>query len=161
MSQVFIGYDGYGIDGVDDEFIRFIFDVTLSSASLCFSEASPGSASKKMDSEVGLVLANDDKMKALNQRYRGKDKSTNVLSFENKEIAGANQAEPDENYLGDIYIGCETLVREAKDLHISEKERFAQLFIHGILHLLGFDHEQPIDIEEMENLEDRIVQLVL
>jgi len=149
MSQVFIGYDGYGIDGVDDEFIRFIFDVTL------------GSTSKKMDSEVGLVLANDDKMKSLNQRYCGKDKSTNVLSFENKEIAGVNQAEPDKNYLGDIYIGCGTLAQEAKNLKISEKERFAQLFIHGILHLFGFDHEQPDDREEMENLEDRIVQLVL
>ncbi|MFA5967569.1 MAG: rRNA maturation RNase YbeY [Patescibacteria group bacterium] len=149
MSQVFIGYDGYGIEGVDDEFIRFIFDVVL------------GSANKSLDSEAGLILANDDKMKSLNQRYRGKDKSTNVLSFENKDIVGVTQAQSDKNYLGDVYISCETLAQEAKGLRISDKERFAQLFVHGLLHLLGFDHEQSADAKEMESLEDRIVQLVL
>lgn len=149
MSQVFIGYGVYGINGVDDEFIRFIFDVTL------------GSTNQAMGSEVGLVLTDNTQMQKLNSRYRGKDKATNVLSFHNQEMEDGVQMEPDKNYLGDIFIGYEVLVIEAKDLKISEKERFAQLFVHGLLHLLGFDHEKVDEVTEMETLEDKIVQMVL
>lgn len=161
MSQVFVGYDTYSIEGVNEEFIHFIFDVTLGSASLRFSEDSPGSANKLMESEVGLILADNAKMRSLNQRYRGKDRPTNVLSFTNQEIAGGAQVESDEHYLGDIYIGVTVLADESKELKISEKERFAQLFVHGLLHLLGWDHEKPAEAVEMEALEDKIVQLVV
>lgn len=149
MSKVFVGYDTYSIEGVDEEFIRFIFDVTLSAVN------------KKIASEVGLVLADNVKMRSLNRRYRGKDKPTNVLSFANQEIAGSPEVESDENYLGDIYISTAILSDEAKELRISEKERFAQLFVHGLLHLLGWDHEKPAERKEMEALEDKIVQLVI
>lgn len=149
MSQVFVGYDTYSIEGVDEEFVRFIFDVTL------------GSTTQKMNSEVGLVLAGDDVMRQLNRRYRGKDNSTNVLSFTNQEMINGVQVEPDCQYLGDIYISPEILVKEAQQLKISEKERFAQLFVHGILHLLDFDHASPAEGVKMEELEDKIVQLVL
>jgi len=50
---------------------------------------------------------------------------------------------------------------EAKKLQISEKERFAQLFVHGLLHLLGWDHEKSAERKEMEALEDKIVQLTI
>lgn len=149
MSQVYVGYGQFGIEGVDEEFIRFIFDVTL------------GSTTQYMDSEVGLVLTDNTEMQKLNLCYRGKDKTTNVLSFHNQEMEGGVQVEPDKNYLGDIFIGYEVLVKEAEDLKISEKERFVQLFIHGLLHLLGFDHEVADEATEMEDLEDKIVQLVL
>jgi len=150
MSQVFIGYGKYGIAGVDDEFIRFIFDVTL------------GSTNQLMDSEVGVILADSAEMQKLNQRYRGKDQPTNVLSFTNQDIVGSPaHTTEDPNYLGDIYVGYEVLIEEAKNLKVSEQERFAQLFVHGLLHLLGFDHEKADETAEMEALEDKIVQLVL
>jgi len=149
MSKVFVGYDTYSIEGVDEEFIRFVFDVTL------------GSINGEMKSEVGLILADNAKMRSLNRRYRGKDKPTNVLSFTNQEIAGGVQVEPDKNYLGDIYVGTIVLSDEAKKLQISEKERFAQLFVHGLLHLLGWDHEKSAERKEMEALEDKIVQLTI
>ena len=149
MSQVFIGYGDYGIDGVDDEFIRFIFDVTL------------GLTTKKMDSEVGVVITDDAQMQKLNRSYRGQDKSTNVLSFHNTDWPGAPTAESGANYLGDIYISSAILLQEAKQLKVAAKERFAQLFAHGLLHLLGFDHEKPAEIATMEALEDQIMQLVL
>ena len=149
MSQVFIGYGAYGIDGVDEEFIRFIFDVTL------------GATTKKMESEVGVIIADNEQMTKLNCRFRGKNKTTNVLSFTNTEMAGCYEMESDKDYLGDIYISYPMLLEEAKGLKISIKERFAQLLVHGLLHLLGFDHETTKEASEMEALEDRIVQLVL
>ena len=149
MSRVFVGYGRHGIEGVDEEFVRFIFDITL------------GSTNKKMDSEVGLIIAGDEEIRKLNYRYRGKNQPTNVLSFTNQEMAGSVQREPDAHYLGDIYIGYSHLIQEAQDLKISKRERFAQLFIHGLLHLIGFDHETPQDLAKMEAMEDRITQLVI
>jgi len=148
MSQVFLGLDAYSIAGVDEEFIRFIFDVTL------------GSTTQEMNSEVGLILASNEIMQKLNRQYRGKDQPTNVLSFNNKEMISA-QMEPDAEYLGDVYVGCDILAKEAQALHISEKERFAQLFVHGLLHLLDFDHATAPETAAMETLEDKIIQLVL
>lgn len=149
MSQVYIGYGQFGIEGVDEEFIRFIFDVTL------------GLVTQKNDSEIGVILTTDEQIQKMNQRYRGKDTTTNVLSFSNSDIPDLNGNETDTNYLGDIYICYSVLIDEAKKLNISSKDRFAQLFVHGLLHLLGFDHETDSDAKKMEDLEDKIVQLVL
>ena len=151
MSQVFIGYDTYGIEGVDEAFIHFIFDMALAHT------ASP------INSEVGLVVTTDDQMRSLNHRYRGKDRPTNVLSFANDEIPDFVSADGKEgkDYLGDIYISYPTLMREAHDLHETSRERFIQLFVHGILHLLGFDHEDKQDAAVMEQMEDKIVGVIL
>lgn len=151
MSQVFIAYDTYGIEGVDEKFIHFVFDMALAHAA------------GDQSSEVGLVITSDEQIKNLNHRYRGKDRSTNVLSFANDEIkdfvsvGGAD----DKCYLGDIYISYPTLMREAHDLHETSRERFTQLFVHGVLHLLGFDHEDKADADVMEQLEDKIVTTIL
>ena len=151
MSQVFIGYDTYGIEGVDEEFIHFVFDMTLAHA------AGDHSA------EVGLVVTSDEQIRSLNHRYRGKDKPTNVLSFANDEIKDfvSVDSKADKNYLGDIYISYPTLMREAHDLHETSRERFVQLFVHGVLHLLGLDHEDMADASVMEQLEDKIVTSIL
>jgi probable rRNA maturation factor len=151
MSQVFVGYDTYGVEGVDETFIHFIFDMALAHT------ASP------INSEVGLVVTTDDQMRSLNHRYRGKDRPTNVLSFANDEIPDFVSADSKEgkDYLGDIYISYPTLMREAHDLRITSRERFAQLFVHGILHLLGFDHEDKQDAAVMEQMEDKIVGVIL
>jgi len=149
MSQVYVGYGQFGIEGVDEEFICFIFDVTL------------GLTTQNNNSEGGVILATDDQMRDMNKRYRGKDVTTNVLSFCNSEIPELSGNEADANYLGDIYISYPVLIAEAKKLGISHKDRFTQLLVHGFLHLLGFDHENNADAKKMEDLEDQITQMVI
>lgn len=151
MARVFVGYDTYGIEGVDESFVHFIFDMVL------------GHAATDQNSEVGLVITSDEHLRNLNHRYRGKDGSTNVLSFANDEIKDFVSAgdRENKNYLGDIYISYPTLMREAHDLHETSRERFVQLFVHGILHLLGFDHKNASDAEIMERLEDKIISSIL
>jgi probable rRNA maturation factor len=151
MSKVFVAYDDYAITGVDDEFIHFVFDMALSLAD------------RSEDSEMGLIITDSSRIKDLNHRYRGKNKATNVLSFVSSEIAkDFIEAVEDENYLGDVYISSPELTKEASELKITPKDRFVQLCVHGILHLLGFDHEKDTKAAlAMEELEDRIVGTVL
>jgi len=149
MARVFVGYNTYGIEGVDNDFIHFIFDMALSHA------ASPS------DYEMGLIITSDEHIQGLNYQYRGKNQSTNILSFPDKDIKDLSFIDDPNNYLGDIYISFEHLNREANKLNISSKERFAQLFVHGILHLVGFDHQDGQDARVMENMESRIMQAVL
>lgn len=99
---------------------------------------------------VTVVLSDDQNVSALNSQFRGKSKPTNVLSFP----AGAG-AEPGN--LGDIVVACETLLREAADEDISPEHHFQHLIVHGILHLMGFDHETDAEAERMEALEIRIL----
>lgn len=96
-----------------------------------------------------LRWTNDAEMKALNAQFRDKDKATNVLSFPN-EFHG----EDDEGlYLGDLAFGYETMAQEAVDMDISIAAHMRHLIIHGLLHLIGCDHEEEEDATEMEGLE--------
>lgn len=151
MPSVFIAYDDYAVGGVDDEFIQFVFDITLS-----ITDRSP-------HSEMGLIMTSSPRIKDLNYRYRGKNKVTNVLSFVSSEIAkDFIEAKEDENYLGDVYIAQPELIKEARKLKITPKDRFVQLFVHGTLHLLGFDHERGRAAAlTVEKLEDRIVNAIV
>ena len=149
MSKIFVGYDSFGVNGVDDNFIHFIFDMILSHTA------------SGVDCEMGLIITSDVYIKSLNHRYRNKNKATNVLSFSNNEIKNIPLVEEDENYLGDVYISYNQLNQEAAQLNISIKERFVQLFVHGTLHLIGLDHEDGQAASTMESLEDKIVGSVI
>ncbi len=81
----------------------------------------------------------DDGIRDLNRTYRNKDKATNVLSFPMQEGAFSDIT---PGLLGDVVISLDTAAREASEAGITVDERMSQLLIHGILHLLGFDHEQ-------------------
>jgi probable rRNA maturation factor len=96
-----------------------------------------------------LLLAGDGRLKALNHGFRGKNKPTNVLSFP----APANS----ERYLGDIAIAFGVARREAEAEGKRLIDHATHLAIHGVLHLLGFDHERPRDATVMESLETRIL----
>ena len=85
---------------------------------------------KYKDSEVSITLIDDEEIHALNKMYRNIDKPTNVLSFE----LG------DDILLGDIYISLDTVVREAAEAKISVEEHVAHMVVHGMFHLLGYDH---------------------
>ena len=96
---------------------------------------------------VVILLSNDEHLKALNRLFRGRNKPTNVLSFP----ADA------KNYLGDVVIAHGVAAREAKNEGKQFAAHAAHLAAHGVLHLLGYDHEEPEDAAIMEALEVRIM----
>jgi probable rRNA maturation factor len=104
-----------------------------------------GWGSKSSGPALTILLADDAKLRALNASFRGKDKSTNVLSFP--------CASPGEPYLGDVVLARGVVAREARAQGKSLAAHAAHLVIHGILHLTGHDHERPKDAQIMEALE--------
>jgi len=99
--------------------------------------------------EASVMLTDDAHIRELNRTWRGKDKPTNVLSFPAPEQPGA--AGP--RHLGDIALAYETLVRESEEESKELAHHFAHLIVHGVLHLLGYDHETEAEAEIMEALE--------
>lgn len=97
--------------------------------------------------EVSVLLTDDAEMQTLNKQFRGFDKPTNVLSF----------PQDDEVMLGDIAMGFEVLTREAQEQEKTFDAHFTHLFVHGVLHLLGYDHEEKDDQEDMEEQEIKIL----
>ncbi len=102
---------------------------------------------KYKNSEVSIVLVDDSEIKQINRTYRNINKPTNVLSFE----LG------DDVLLGDIYISLDTVLREAKQEKISVEHHAAHMVVHGILHLLGYDHIKDSDAIVMETKETKIL----
>jgi probable rRNA maturation factor len=102
--------------------------------------------------EVSLLLTDDAEMQALNRDYRDQDKPTNVLSF---AALDADSPIPNDGpiLLGDIAIAFETLKREAESEGKRFSDHLAHLVVHGVLHLLGYDHIVEEDALEMETLE--------
>jgi probable rRNA maturation factor len=98
------------------------------------------------------VLTDDAKIRALNRSWRGKDTATNVLSF---PAPAGGSAEP--RPLGDVVLARETIAREAVEQRIPAQDHLAHLTVHGVLHLLGYDHENDRDAETMERLEREIL----
>lgn len=104
---------------------------------------------------VAIALAADADVAALNEAYRGKSASTNVLSFPAPQLpAGVDTG---ECFLGDIILAAETVTREAADLQIPLRHHLQHLVVHGLLHLSGFDHDTDEAAHSMETLETRIL----
>lgn len=103
--------------------------------------------------EACIALSNDAHVQTLNASFRGKDKPTNVLSFPAPESPVPQAVEP----LGDIIIARETLAREAAEKGIPLADHLRHLTVHGLLHLLGYDHENEAEAVQMENLETEIL----
>jgi probable rRNA maturation factor len=97
--------------------------------------------------EVAILLTDDAEMRDLNRRYRGKDAPTNVLSFPG--MGGGN--------LGDIVLAYETVRSEAETLGVSMDDHLAHLVVHGILHLLGLDHNTDEAATAMERMETEVL----
>jgi probable rRNA maturation factor len=110
--------------------------------------------------EVAIVLTDDRGVRALNRRYRGIDKATNVLSFPAHDFAAAPAAAtpPDAPaLLGDVVLACQTVCREAGEQGKTAGAHLSHLVVHGALHLLGFDHEQAAAARRMEAIETRVL----
>lgn len=97
-----------------------------------------------------VALSDDESVRSLNARYRGKDKATNVLSFPALEGAAPSDGAAS---LGDIVLAAETVAREADEQAIPAAHHLQHLVVHGLLHLVGLDHETDTEASEMEALE--------
>ncbi len=103
---------------------------------------------------VTVVLANDKEVRTLNHDYRGKNKSTNVLSFaDDSEVAGVR-------HLGDIVLAYETITKEAKAQKKPMADHLSHLLLHGLLHLLGHDHAHDDDAKRMETKEIKLLAAI-
>lgn len=98
--------------------------------------------------ELVVVLVNSGEIRRLNRLYRRKDYSTDILSFE-----GA-----DETSAGELVICLPVIRRQARRTGLSERQELGYMIIHGVLHLLGFDHMKKTDEAEMFSLQDGIFQ---
>ena len=103
--------------------------------------------------EISVVLSDDAEVQALNRQYRGIDKPTNVLSFAALDDEDAPIPQDGPILLGDIILAYETTVTEAQAEGKTVSNHLSHLVVHGVLHLLGFDHIEDDEAEEMEGLE--------
>lgn len=102
--------------------------------------------------EISLLITNDETIHQLNKEYRQKDKPTDVLSFPME----------DDIMLGDIVISLDTTKNQAQERDIGLEREIAFLFIHGLLHLLGYDHETSVEDEkEMFALQEEILKKLI
>ena len=107
--------------------------------------------------ELSLVLCDDDFIWRLNRDYRGKDKPTDVLSFAQRE---GEIAFADDPVLGDVIISIDTAVKQSKARGHDLFQEIKVLLVHGILHLLGYDHEEDDEAEIMEEKERLILSKI-
>ncbi len=120
-------------------------------------DAAPDYAQSESLIEIGIVFADDDFVQSLNKQYRSQNKPTNVLSFPlTQNHAGANAP----ILLGDVVLALQTIVREASEAGKTLAAHTQHLIVHGVLHLLGHDHEAENEAKAMESLEIEILDAI-
>lgn len=129
-----------GIPG-DDQFQKWI-------------EAVPAAPGLRYSLDMRIV--DDEEAQRFNREYRGRDYATNVLSFP-AELPEGLPDEIRQAQLGDLLICAPVVLREAQEQKRPAADHWAHLTVHGVLHLLGFDHEQPEDAVVMESMETEIL----
>jgi probable rRNA maturation factor len=123
-------------------------DLLAQAASAAWAVAGDGKAA-----EVSVSLTDDDAIKQLNQDFRGNDTATDVLSFP----AGEAVLPGEEAMLGDIALALNFIRRESALESKTFDDHLVHLFVHGLLHLIGYDHEQTADAVQMEHIEQIIL----
>ncbi len=107
--------------------------------------------------ELTIRVVDPDEGAALNRRYRGLDRPTNVLSFPFECPAGLDPDDPVRDLLGDLVICAEVVRREALEQGKEAHAHWAHMVVHGVLHLLDYDHIDETEAEEMETLETSLL----
>ena len=105
-----------------------------------------------------ILLTGNYKMKYLNHKFRNKNKTTDVLSFPNLDTVDLKKKTDTKIYLGDIALSYEIINRRSKDTNFYLE--FDKMWIHGYLHLLGYDHKKVRDYKVMKKIEDKILKIV-
>ena len=101
---------------------------------------------------ISFLLTSNSEIKLLNQRYRNKNKPTNVLSFP------MNEKIENKNYLGDVVIACEKIIDESYEQNIKKYKYLSKMTIHGVLHLLGYKHDTDSQFYKMNSIEQNIFE---
>ena len=101
---------------------------------------------------ISFLLTSNSEIKLLNQRYRNKNKPTNVLSFP------MNEKIENKNYLGDVVIACEKIIDESYEQNIKKYKYLSKMTIHGVLHLLGYKHDTERQFNKMNSIEKNILE---
>ena len=115
---------------------------------------------KVKSSSISVLFTNDTEMIELNKKYRGKDKSTDVLSFSMRE--GESFPSNEKENLGDIVISLDYVARQAEEFEVYLEDEIKRLLVHGCLHLLGYEHESVSEnvAKEMFDKQEEILQLL-
>jgi probable rRNA maturation factor len=108
--------------------------------------------------ELSVLLTGDAQVKKLNRQYRGKDKTTDVLSFSLLEGKRLKTGGAEKKVLGDVVISLPQAKRQARKAGKTTESEVALLLVHGILHLLGYDHGSKPQEKRMFGLQDRILK---
>jgi probable rRNA maturation factor len=104
---------------------------------------------------LNIIIVDNEKIREINREYRNKDAVTDVISFAFEEVSDFEYS--DIRFLGEIYISYERCVSQAEDYGHTVKREFCYLAVHGLLHLLGYDHMTDEDKKEMRTLEEEIL----
>ena len=110
------------------------------------------------DNELSILFTDDAGIARLNKAYLNKNGSTNVLAF---PMAGGPSPEIQTGMLGDVVISVDTALRESYKQDVSLEETIDHLLVHGLLHLLGYDHERSVhDAHKMQEEEKRLMKII-
>ncbi|KAI9234710.1 MAG: hypothetical protein BYD32DRAFT_464128 [Podila humilis] len=117
------------------------------------------------DWDIGVCLTGDRTVRKLNAQYRGKDKSTDILSFPFAEpiqpgVLPTPRSEDDKN-LGDIFISMRYVENWCEEHHVRLEDRLPVLYAHGICHLLGYDHQEDADYAVMKKKENKMLRKLI
>ena len=113
---------------------------------------------KKRRFSLTILLTGNSKMKYLNKKFRNKNKTTDVLSFPNLGIVDLKKRTNTKAYLGDIALSYEIINRRSKTSNFDLE--FDKVWIHGYLHLLGYDHKKIKDYKVMKKIENKIIKIL-
>ena len=113
---------------------------------------------KKRRFSLTILLTGNSKMKYLNKKFRNKNKTTDVLSFPNLGTSDFKKKNNTKIYLGDIALSYEIINRRSKNSNFNME--FDKMWIHGYLHLLGYDHKKVRDYKAMKRIEDKILKVL-
>jgi len=106
---------------------------------------------------ISLALVGEAAMKKMNRVYRRKNAVTDVLSFAEQDVQGGKIKPAVAGYWGEIIICYSQAVKQAKKNQRTVKQELAWLLVHGVLHLLGYDHQDPVGDRQMRALEEKIL----
>lgn len=137
---------------------RAIRDETIPPISYFRKWAKEALKEKISQAELTIRIVDKEEMTILNSTYRNKNKPTNVLSFPFKQADFINGSSENDFFLGDIVICADVIKEEALLQEKKIEAHWAHMVVHGVLHLLGFDHEKEIDATIMENEEINILK---
>ena len=114
------------------------------------------------DAAVEVIIVDDEYIQKINREYRGLDRPTDVISFSYLPKDSQPVGSPkDDNLAGEVYVSYETLEKEAKAQGIELKNLFLRVGVHGLLHVIGYDHETESEARRMEEEERRLLQRYL